>query len=948
MLKRGTQLQYIVVDFTLSESTTGEREVDSLSLCQLRFGDSQFRSEMKIAKQQYGQYVVTFEGQTIEVASFELAWIHCLKWSENHFIFLFDRNEKEQLDEIAHLSGYLPISEDNTLFCSWLSGVLYPQLAQKDFSALFTALFPQDTSEHSHVDMRVEVAKVLIERLRALPSITLHFIQTATLGTAVSRIAEFLLSVQETREHTTSRMKVIEDLAFTAINDEVVESTTQTPHRISTGDLASKSLETLRTQFKEMGSFPYEIRQGQEHMMELVATALDTDSHLIVEAGTGTGKSLAYLLPSALFAKTRGEKVVIATHTIALQEQLHKHDVPLVLEPLLHEVASAVLKGRNNYICMRKLNHNVHEIQTLPLHERDFDLRLAVWLTDTATGDREEIAFTEREEFFWRDVASDTNSCMAKHCSFFRDCYYFRARHKAAKSDLILTNHSLVLSDIKADSRVLPAYDRLIIDEAHQFEEVATKQLGAEITESDLHRLLERLLNARNGLLHDAERTIQQNSQNGSEDGQAFAAIVNKLGRALLRTAQDVKTLFHTITKYTNAVNISQGEWRLTHERTGMPAYDPVIRAATDINICQTLLAEASSAYAILSEDAELPDSLHRKIADLFGYARELQQGITICADVLLLRLSPDQFVGWIGVNTKRDTRRISLHLAPLSVSDVLLQELFRKKQSVVLTSATIAVANSFHYFLDRIGMNQLVIQGKAKTEIVSSPFDYKRQALLCVVTDLPDSKQQNEFQSAIGKAITDIATTANGRTLVLFTSHQMLIQTYHSERQRMQERGITVLAQGFDDHRKTYLIETFRRADRAVLFGVNSFWEGIDIRGNDLSCLVIVKLPFAVPTHPIVEARSELLVRLGKRPFIDYSVPAAVIRFTQGFGRLIRSKTDRGAVFVLDKRITQTRYGRMFIRSLPDPQVVEGTLQETCSQALKFFEPTQYPFTHQ
>ncbi|PWI57075.1 ATP-dependent DNA helicase [Sulfoacidibacillus thermotolerans] len=935
-------MQYIVLHFILEQGIS-EPTLLSLSMSRQQLWDPHLRSEFSLYQEPNGTYSVKTTNKTIQVASFADAWIECMKWIDHDIVFLFDPEDKKRLDLLVEQTGYSSLGSEITLVGAWLSRILLPQFAKRDLQAMYHTLCKPNDLPVSDFDIVQCVARELFLRLQALPEATLRILQATMHPVLLRIIRELTESPSRNSVRAQEGIKVIENLAFTTSLEEAnhlanEEAFLQVPEQ----SLAKQSLYILRTQFRAMGDFPYESRPGQEQMLQLVAASLETNTHLIVEAGTGTGKSLAYLLPSALFTIAQNEKVVIATHTIALQEQLHRYDVPLITGPLLQSVRTAILKGRNHYICMRKLNHNIQEIHSLSIQERDFDLGLTVWLTETAAGDREEIAFAESEEEYWRDVASDSNSCIAKRCPFFKECYYFRARHKAAKANLILTNHSLVLSDLKAESRVLPAYDRLIIDEAHQFEDAATKQLGAEVTEADLLRLLERLLHTRTGLLHEALRTVKTESSQGLILGQAFAAVLNQLGRALIRTAQDVRTLFTVIAQYVESMDTSQGEWRLTPERTNEPLYKPVIQAATDIDTCRVLLLEAGNAFAHLAEDAELPDEVMHKISDVFAYAKELQLGLTVCLDVLLLRVSREQFVGWISISGKRNTRRISLQLAPLSVAEILLQELFLKKQSVILTSATLAVANSFSYFLDRIGMSQLVATGSARTEIVASPFDYKRQALLCVVTDLPDIKQQMEFQSAIGKAITEIATTANGRTLVLFTSQQMLAYTYENEREELQHRGITVFAQGFEDHRKTYLIDAFRKAERAILFGLNSFWEGIDIRGDDLSCLIIVKLPFSVPTHPIVEARSEQLTRQGKRPFIEYSVPSAVIRFTQGFGRLIRSKTDRGAVFVLDKRITKTQYGRMFIRSLPDPEIFEGTLQETCIRAQAFFEPAQ------
>jgi len=702
-------------------------------------------------------------------------------------------------------------------------------------------------------------------------------------------------------------------------------------------DLASRSIALLEAAFASPASGnPLERRAGQTMMMRAVANGLESGGHVIVEAGTGTGKSLAYLLPAAIYAREHGERVVVATHTTALQEQLRTKDLALLHAGAQNLVRTAILKGRNNYLCLRKLAARVRAVPVLAPNEQNATLTLAVWVGGTETGDREEVALLSDEQPFWTEVQSDTDSCIHKRCSFFRDCYYFRAKAAAASADIVVTNHSLILSDMGNDYGVLPPYEHLIIDEAHHLEDQATAQLGAEVTEYLLRRTLETVGGTR-GLAADLRRTIAREIAQGQEQWQSFVALLDQVTRHCVEVDRVFTEVAAAVTRWIGATGEAAVR-RIDPAIVQHAEYDSVTSSTLElVGVHKTVDTTSGQLQALRSEIEMTDDSLFGRFEDVSGELRKLSSLLAVIGDVLLARSDPEAYVGWVAVRSGRTNAAFSMHLAPLSVAKILRSELFDQKSSVICTSATLAVDADFTYFAERTGLSMTDDPNPPQTVVVPSPFHYKEQAVLCVVTDLADVRSEG-FLVQAGHAITQLARDAGGRTLVLFTSHQMMQAVYRAEQARLSQAGLRLLAQGMDDHRRSRLVETFRTGERAVLFGVNSFWEGIDIRGDDLSCLIIVKLPFAVPSHPVVQARSERLQADGKDPFRDYSVPQAVIRFTQGFGRLIRSEHDRGAVFVLDKRIVTTSYGRLFLRSLPHPKVVVGPLQTARTQAREFF----------
>ncbi len=847
-----------------------------------------------------------------------------LKDYHNAPIFINQIRSKLLMDVLVEELGYMPIEERLFIDVSRLSQILLPKKSSKG-------------NTESTEEPLVSQVSTMLSIIGSLPLITLQVMADAYADWIALQaiLNEWILLRMKEEGAREKQVTVVHELAFQPVAqfETSIELMDDDPFDEDFGNFADKCTHFFTEQTHRMLGLTFEDRPGQLQMMKKVAQALSSDLLLVIEAGTGTGKSLAYLLPSALFAMATGEKVLVATHTIALQEQLRTKDIPILLSMLDEPLNVAILKGRNHYLCMRKLARYMRSSNDLTRAERDFMFKLAIWISETESGDREEISLTGNEVESWRLVQSETETCLNKKCPFFRHCYYFSARQKAAEAHIVLANHSLILSDLAADHRILPNYRHLVIDEAHHLEDQATKQFGAEITQFELQKILDRVAGSR-GMLPDLHRSLVM--YNASQQGQLqrLQVQVEQLQRITLQATEDMKTFWTFLGSWLKH-HYGKSEIRITKQMVEEISYQELKDATNWLSQTRKQLAQSHTEFERLRMDLDTEDPLYDRLEELSGRIKELIFGQQICVDVVLAQLSESDYVGWV---TKRDTGdAYSLHLAPLSVAKILKQELFEDKSSVILTSATLAVAGTFQYLEDRTGLAMLKDTGRVAEAQVTSPFSYRDQALLCVPSDMPDVRSEPHFSEAVAASIIKIATLTKGRTMALFTSRLMLREVHERLEQPLTELGITTLAQGIHDHRRTLLLERFKSSTPTVLLGLDSFWEGVDVQGEALTSLIIVKLPFPVPSHPIIEARSELIKQNGKQPFREYSIPQAVIRFTQGFGRLIRAQTDRGVIFVLDKRIVTERYGRLFLESIPNVPLFNQPLENIYEQAKKY-----------
>ncbi len=664
-------------------------------------------------------------------------------------------------------------------------------------------------------------------------------------------------------------------------------------------------------------AFPgFEHRPQQVEMLRAVTEAFNEGRHVLVEAGTGTGKSLGYLLPSAYWATTNGRRVVISTNTINLQDQLIDKDIPALRDTLGIELRAAIRKGRSNYLCTR-LFQQMRRAGPGSADEMALYARILLWLPHSRTGDVGEIALrTPGERLAWSKINGENPACTSDVCAA-ENCPLHNARRQAELAHLVVVNHSLLLADLRSSGLVLPDYQDLIIDEAHHLEAAVTDGLSFRADRRSLEAILEEVTRPRAGLVANAQQRIAAAAPKDislSVDALAERMRVDS-SLATLRTEEFFTTVDFFLRGQTRERSQFAIQTRLTQ----------AVRVQPDFSLIEEAWAELSQLYAVIVKGFQ---KLAQTVADLSQTVDiegqdELKAALVsncqmleearVNLDALVLKPDPE-IIYWI--EQFKDT--ISLHAAPLHVGPLVEQHIFQNKETVILTSATLRTAGhgrpeaSFDYLRDRLHAHD------ADELAVGSPFDYKNSTLLYLVTDIPEPNQPG-YQQALEQAIIDTAVTLGGRTLVLFTANNHLSQTATAIEKALSSRKITTLAQTQGMSRQQ-LLEQFRReGSRSVLLGTRSFWEGVDIPGPALTALLIAKLPFDVPSDPIFAARSETY----ESPFFEYSIPEAVLRFRQGFGRLIRRTTDEGVVLVLDKRVATKRYGQMFLEALPDCTVV-------------------------
>jgi ATP-dependent DNA helicase DinG len=671
----------------------------------------------------------------------------------------------------------------------------------------------------------------------------------------------------------------------------------------------------------------FEDRKAQEQMIHEVYQSLTEDNHLVIEAGTGTGKSLGYLIPSLYYGIQHGSKIVISTNTIQLQEQMRDRDIPLLQQIFPIDFKASVLKGRSHYLCLRKFEHKINN--------RDYDnskdhriaaAQMVVWLGETTRGDDEEIHLGGNQGAdFWRSVESDTDSCLNRSCPWFKKCFYHRARHEANISDVVITNHSLLFTDVKAENRLLPAYDHLIIDEAHHFEEVAAKHLGIDIHYFSLVNTLTWLYkDSKNGYLPMLRFRLQKAED---EQSASWCATIDEMYPKLITVKEQwdslTELLYAQLARDADSNQSEVGQHVLRVHMEKLPKHWDKLNVMED-NIYVELTNTLKKLEKLLGEIKEKQDEFHVQgaITDLGGMVKDLYRH----RDALrfFMKLSDPGYVYWIEANPLYKSKSLQLLCVPIDVSDKLKQHFFDTKDSVVMTSATLSVDKSFQYTCDQLGLDLSSEPDRVKTVLLPSPFNYREQALVCIPRDFPSVRGTADqlFIDTLVRSLRDVAIETNGRMLVLFTSYRMLKGAYELLKDELVPHGIQVLGQGIDSGNRTKLTRMFRNGAASVLLGTSSFWEGIDIPGEALSCLAIVRLPFQPPNHPLVEAKSEALKKRNKNPFMSFSVPQAVIRFKQGFGRLVRTAKDRGIVVIYDTRVIDTYYGKYFLYSLPGPKI--------------------------
>ena len=675
---------------------------------------------------------------------------------------------------------------------------------------------------------------------------------------------------------------------------------------------------------KEIKGFEY--RQEQEEMAQYIQEAINEDRKIIVEAGTGTGKTLAYLIPAIKWAVANKKKVIIATNTINLQEQLLLKDIPLAKSIIKDEFSYVLVKGRNNYVCKRLFNElalgkNI-DIGTFSIEAREQIEYILKWGNKTKTGDKAELPFEVYPDV-WELVQSTTELCLGKKCPYRKECFYMKTRMEKMEADILISNHHVFFADLNVraetdfDSEylILPRYDMVIFDEAHNIESVARSYFSVEVSKISFTRLLNRIYQRKNkrkkekSALIRVEDTIDEKDL---EDSQQYIDLLNTLKEeiSILQNIGDeyfdeIRKIYETNTEA--PIKKSLNNFEMTKSR-----FLENLREKKDI--FQTKLADFLNLMMIFNNVIDEEKDKNPEVINFNNHLKMFKAYID--SFKFINSFEDDNYIYWLDINSKRTN--VVLTATPLNIAKKLSTVLFDNLDRLVFASATIVVNGSFDYFKKSLGLDE----EDCIEAIIKSPFDYNEQMSVYIPSDIQDSENINAFVSDASRFILNILLKTNGKAFILFTSYTMLNQIYYSISKKLKDKGFEVFLHG--DKPRSQLIKEFKEAENPILFGTTSFWEGVDVQGENLSNVIITKLPFLVPTDPVVSAISKKIEENGGNSFTDFQLPEAIIKFKQGVGRLIRKKTDSGNIFILDNRILKKRYGSLFINALPSQKNIK------------------------
>jgi len=695
----------------------------------------------------------------------------------------------------------------------------------------------------------------------------------------------------------------------------------------------------------------YERRGEQARMASEVCQAFNTGSILLCEAGTGTGKSLAYLLPAIRWAWRNREPVVVSTNTKNLQAQLFDTDLPLIEGALGEPIKTAVIKGRANYLCVRKFLNLLEDAdRELDETERALLPPIITWAAQTETGD-----IAENNGFLggfsselWSRLTTRGDECLGPRCPKARFCFIRRARALSLGADIVVANHSVVFSELGLDSVVLPPYKHVIFDEAHNVERVATEHLAMRAEPYAVTRILNRLHRGRrDGAGRGLFTNIRfQLSRAAKRLGREAADIIDgDIRRALDLFApldQASGEFFNSLTLL--FLNSPREADKVRYRGDALPDNWAAIQAGGE-RLCEKI-RDLVKALGALRASVEGVDEILPRAVD---FSRSLVAESAALSEftatlTLLLRAEEEGYVYWAEQSRYR-RNPYALCAAPLDIGPMMNKNVYSRKSTIIFTSATLAVDGGFHFMRDRLGLGEAP-PGRIREINVGSSFDFDRQVLFVVPMFLPEpGPRSHDFADKFAEMAIGLLSTMRGRGLALYTSYRMLNDTQEAIREALGREGIRVLAQGIDGAR-SHITRIFQRDVHSVLLGTQSFWEGVDVAGEALSCLILAKLPFHVFTEPIIEARCEMMRARGQDPFIEYTLPSAIIRLKQGFGRLIRTRTDRGIICVADRRVATRGYGRRFLNSLPARAHMYTDARKLLADAQRFMarEPDRSP----
>ncbi|KIL44174.1 ATP-dependent DNA helicase DinG [Jeotgalibacillus soli] len=751
-----------------------------------------------------------------------------------------------------------------------------------------------------------------IEKLEKLPLVTIEKMSQLSVHLK-SDISQLLTSMIAVKRHAMPNLppdiEVIRGIAL---------------KREDNMDVLSPSEHSLKRDWSALleKAFPaYEKREAQLSMIHQVQSAIEHQRHLAIEAGTGVGKTMAYLLPAAFYAMQH-KRVVVSTQTVQLQEQIIQKEAKWLNEIFHHKLQIALLKSRRHYLHIFKFE------QSLAEEEAQYDvvltkMQVLTWLTETTTGDVDELNLTSGGRLFWNRIRHDGWFLGEEKDPWKKRDFYLRAVNKANMAQIIVTNHAMLVHDAVRKQKLIPDHHLLIVDEAHHFEDTCRAQWGKQLDYMNLKYII--------GQLGAPDQDLLVGRMNRLVKELALVeGIVHLSEDSIATVAAEADTSFQILTGlFRNFATIRQGRQKFslsidrdivqTSEwRAATYAFERLLSSMKQIDRC--LQANLDQ---VKKSNSRLTDYQKVLSEEIYSFLLEWSEWITAVRAFFLKQ--EDDVVVWLDGDLRSLPGSLSLTSRRIHVDQQMKEHFFSKESCVILTSATLTVNDSFDYFLNGLGIPLDLID----CSVQPSPFKYDKAVRLMVPKDLPDIKSvsQQEYIEMITDHLIAMGQATKGRMLVLFTSHEMLRNTYDLMKDSGLMEDFVLMAQGITTGSRSKLTRNFQRFDKAILFGTSSFWEGVDIPGEDLSCLVIVRLPFSPPDEPLTKAQSENVKKRGGNPFLSVSLPKAIIRFRQGFGRLIRHETDRGLIVVFDRRLLTTSYGSHFLSSIPDVRLEERDL---------------------
>jgi predicted DnaQ family exonuclease/DinG family helicase len=689
----------------------------------------------------------------------------------------------------------------------------------------------------------------------------------------------------------------------------------------------------------------YELRHEQQEMARLISECFNGSRFIVTEAGTGTGKSMAYLIPAVEWAianRQSNQRIIVSTNTKNLQEQLFFKDIPMLYAARAGGFKAVLLKGRSNYLCLDKWHSVLTDMnQRLSQDERSRILPLTLWAQQTRTGDiAENSGFQlERNIGLWQKLTAEAAYCPGRACKYYSECFLMKIRDHARKADVVVVNHSLLFSDLASDNSILDQYANLIVDEAHNIEKAAADHLGARVSYWTFRNFYHQLYDEepkRSGALVQLEFRLDRGALTPDE-GRSVAESVNLLKRQNLLLKEKVQIFYNELSrvlrsKFSGSNNTDDNRVRyFKNFKYFAQLSSNIAEVKENLSAALNGVRKLLEILQDLKKDRfEFQEQIIREFLSLEDDAARLLEAFTFCIEA-----TEEKYVYWLDIPRQENSNDIVLHAVPLNISELLNSRLYKPLSSAVFTSATLAVGKSFGYFLGRVGLN-LAQDKSVQTSILGSPFDYDKQIKIAVADFLPDPRS-NDYNQELISTIREMHLAHKTGMLVLFTSYGLLNLAYDRLKPHFDAERILLLAQGKSGSRSNILMQ-FKENRDSVLFGTDSFWEGVDVPGEALELLFIPKLPFDVPTEPLIQARMDEIKKRGGNPFYEYSVPEAIIKLRQGFGRLIRTKTDRGVVILGDNRLSRMQYGRQFLESLPAKTDVYSNLETLLSSLKEFF----------